>query len=409
MDKQQNRSRMWKNAAEKVTHVDFWPPAMDIEVTSYCNYACRMCPHALTGNRVARHLRMPVLRAMERYLPYCRKISLQGDGEPFLNPEIQEIISFLRQYDIQLMTTTNLSLLDDRLARLVGQAFQTITISCDGCTAPVYESIRQNGSFANFVENLDRFQHYAREVTVIMNCVLMRQNIHQAADMVHFAAAHGIRELVFSALLTDADLKNEADSLQNYPALTTHYLQQAQQAAWRENVHLTISWDWEHSPCSPEAVHAEQLRAEQADSSCAFTAQERDAFIKRYLALKQIETPTEIPAGRYHCEGICQNLFGKTFLDTDGNVTVCCFGKLHPIGNVLQTDFAEIWNGPLYQQLRQCFFTGQLPNFCIGCKYSIAAQTAERNEYPFRILDMDEAYIQDKAFWNNRQGGKDAP
>ena len=404
--KRQNRETMWKNAEEGAKRAAFWPPAMDIEVTSFCNFACRMCPHAITGNRAARHLKFSVLEAMKPYFPYCRKVSLQGDGEPFLNPEIREIIRFLKGFCIQLMTTTNLSVMDEELAVLAGSSFDTITISCDGCTAEVYEKIRKNGNFERFVKNLDLFMAHAGNVRVILNCVLMRQNICQAPEIVRFAAAHGIKQVVFSDLLTDQDLKNQGDSLELYPALAAKYLEEAEAAAREAGVSLSIGWDYKKEARSfaEEAISKEEAQARREDEAVSFTEEERAAFIRRYQKSRTVDKGRDYPAGQYHCEGICSNLYGMTYLDVDGNVTMCCFGKLSPVGNVLEEDFAKIWNGPVYQECRKKFFQGELPDFYIGCKYAAAAQRDSHLEYPFRILDMDSDFEKDTAFWENRKG-----
>ena len=137
--KNRNRQLMILNAEEKKSIVSFWPEMYDIEVTSYCNFKCRMCPHALLGNRIAKHLNPEVIERMKKYLKYAKKVALQGDGEPFLNPDIKEIICVLHESGVRLNTTTNLSVMDRELAELINKAFDVVTVSCDACEKELYE------------------------------------------------------------------------------------------------------------------------------------------------------------------------------------------------------------------------------------------------------------------------------
>ena len=53
MEKQRNQQSLQKDLQEKNTVVSFLPKDIDIEITSFCNYRCAMCPHALAGNTQA--------------------------------------------------------------------------------------------------------------------------------------------------------------------------------------------------------------------------------------------------------------------------------------------------------------------------------------------------------------------
>ena len=108
-----------KNAEEKKAYVDFYPHAIDFEVTSFCNFECGMCPHSIVKNRLARHMNLNILERMEPYLKHCSRVALQGDGEPFLNPDIFRIISFFEQRGIRLTTTTNLSVMNTEIADVI--------------------------------------------------------------------------------------------------------------------------------------------------------------------------------------------------------------------------------------------------------------------------------------------------
>lgn len=400
-----NQELIWKSAEEKKVVVDFWPEALDIEVTSFCNLRCRMCPHTLLENKAAHHLNPQVIERLQPYLRYCRKVALQGDGEPFLNPHIEKIITDLSAAGVKLYTTTNLSIMNERLAKLINEAFDVVTISCDSCEKRLYELIRVNGSFDTFCSNLKLLKKHVTKPTLIMNCVMMRQNVHLAEDMVQFAKDNHIDRLVFSALLTDKDLANQADSLEHYPGITEMYLSQAEAKAREIGLDLQILWNYSlKSPCSLQQLQQEETRRQQCEDIRSFTKEEQAAFVKRYRNLKIKKTINSCGSEKYHCEGICGNLYGKSYIDAEGNVTLCCFGKIQTVGNILEQDFSDIWNGESYIAARNAFFSGNLPHFCVGCKYAISVQQEDSQPYPFRITDLDENFMKDEVFWENRVG-----
>ena len=122
-----SREKILEAYKNKKNTVDFYPYSVDVEVTTYCNFECRMCPHSILKNKIAKHMDMRILDAIEPWIQNVKKVSLQGDGEPFLNPQLGEIIEYFERNGIRLSTTTNLSLFDEEKAKLM-QNFDTITI-----------------------------------------------------------------------------------------------------------------------------------------------------------------------------------------------------------------------------------------------------------------------------------------
>lgn len=394
-----SREKILEAYKNKKNTVDFYPYSVDVEVTTYCNFECRMCPHSMLKNKIAKHMDMRILDAIEPWIQNVKKVSLQGDGEPFLNPQLGEIIEYFERNGIRLSTTTNLSLFDEEKAKLM-QNFDTITISCDGCEKEIYESIRQNGNFDKFCNNLRVFMKLIKKPNIIVNCVLMRQNISYAEKMVEFVNQYGIKNLIFSNLLTDVDLKNTQDSIESCGGYAYECIKAAQEKAEQLGVNLIVGWDFEDSKDEKqELIPCSRIATE-------YTNEELTNFIKRYNETKVIKRDIEYSAGKYHCEGVCSNLYEKTYIDVDGNVTICCFGKTNPVGNVLEESFQHIWNGKIYSDCRKSFFRGLLPDFCIGCKFALSVVNGANQPYDFKIIDVDEEFTKNEAFWENRMGSE---
>lgn len=67
----------------------------------------------------------------------------------------------------------------------------------------------------------------------------------------------------------------------------------------------------------------------------------------------------------------CTEIFNKCSILADGTIVPCCMdveGRL-PLGNILETNFDEIWNGELYNRLRTHHINNTVPEniICYGC------------------------------------------
>lgn len=92
------RSRCWN-----------WPINMQVELTSYCNLRCLVCPVG-TGDLKREAVAIDVGsfdRLMQEVGPYLLTLSLWAWGEPLLHPELASILSIARKYPAAILLSTN--------------------------------------------------------------------------------------------------------------------------------------------------------------------------------------------------------------------------------------------------------------------------------------------------------------
>ncbi len=97
------------NLAYRRLHPWSWPLHMQIELTSYCNLACPVCP---TGRdeleRDAKAMDVGMFeKLMEEVGPYLLTASLWAWGEPLLHKRLEEILRIAARYPVATLLSTN--------------------------------------------------------------------------------------------------------------------------------------------------------------------------------------------------------------------------------------------------------------------------------------------------------------
>jgi radical SAM protein with 4Fe4S-binding SPASM domain len=92
-----------------------------------------------------------------------------------------------------------------------------------------------------------------------------------------------------------------------------------------------------------------------------------------YIRSNGMEVVKKNAVGSKTGTGFCTMPFDEMVIENNGNVTVCCYditGELN-MGNVLETDFLDIWNGQKYRELRKAIASfgllAELPDTCKKC------------------------------------------
>ncbi len=69
---------------------------------------------------------------------------------------------------------------------------------------------------------------------------------------------------------------------------------------------------------------------------------------------------------------MCDWLSEYAYFDLKGNLAVCCSKYYITMGNISDySNFNALWNSPQYKAMRECFFRGEIPSLCQGCRYIV--------------------------------------
>ncbi|MBL8842783.1 MAG: radical SAM protein [Planctomycetes bacterium] len=176
-----------------------WPAMMEFTLSNTCNFECVMCYGELSSSiRGHREGLPPLPRVYDdrffadlgKYLPHLRRAKFFG-GEPFLAQENFRVFEMMIALGLQTQchVTTNGSIWNDRVLRVLDHLPTSISISLDGATAATFESIRVNGKFDQVMRNARRFREHCRQrgTSFSITCCLMRQNWREFGQMLLIA------------------------------------------------------------------------------------------------------------------------------------------------------------------------------------------------------------------------------
>lgn len=182
---------------------------INIETTSYCNAQCVICPHK-SMKRKQGHMAESMWR---KILTDCgnqvHHIHYHLNGEPLLNPDLPEIISFGRQMNshAEHCFYTNGSLLGKRVAEILNARAvpDKIMISFDGGTKESYEFHRKGLVFEEVIASIREFikikeQAKSKKPVIHPLMVITKENEHTIPQFRELFRQIGIpeKDLIFS-------------------------------------------------------------------------------------------------------------------------------------------------------------------------------------------------------------------
>jgi len=170
------------------------PLKLFFDPTHACNSRCIHCynnsgkasPHEITLQEVTKI-------AQQLYQHGICQVSIAG-GEPFLVPQVFDMIKIFETYNISVSITTNgILLTEDRVRQLLECSVKGLTISIDGVTRETYHHYRGVDAFEKVCENISLLkQQFPGELS--MRFSVMKGN-GSPAEVVAFAVAQGFETL----------------------------------------------------------------------------------------------------------------------------------------------------------------------------------------------------------------------
>ena len=348
------------------------PDYIQIETTSFCNARCIMCSHYPNGNHGAQHLGGETYQCLADVLAVSHTVSLNGMGEPFCNPHCPDLIDGYASQGNKVVTNTNLSVLTDRIIECINRNFEWLEISCDGATKETYESIRRGLSFDRFYTNLMTLKERCPDVRRHIASVVMRQNVREMPALVELAHEAGASIITFLTLNANIIIGNDADRMVHYPRVLAYYSARALERGRELGIPVIVPNEGEVNRGLTERDIAGELASMDAlplyKSASEELAMRRTAQVVNDYLSNHDEIQRDTVASNVRCSGICDWLLTSSYVDLEGNAAMCCRNQSFHLGNVCdEGNFFSVWNGSFARKLRSIFYSGYLPESCLGC------------------------------------------
>ena len=288
------------------------PMSVSIEPTTACNLGCPECPSGLKMfSRKTGNVRADDYRGwIDELSKHVIHLNLYFQGEPFIHPEIFELVKIAHERKIFTSTSTNGHFLTPENARqTIESGLDRIIISIDGVTQDVYEQYRVHGKLDKVLEGTRNLVHArttlkSRTPQIIFQFLVVAPNEHQVQDVVHLASEIGVDEVRFKTAQV-------YDFINGNPLIPS------------------------------DERYSRYVRG--ADG----TYQVKNAL-----------------------DNQCWRMWSGCVITWNGRVVPCCFDKdaTHELGVIGERSFVEIWNGPAYVNFRKALMNSRADiDICSNC------------------------------------------
>ena len=288
------------------------PISISIEPTTSCNLRCPECPSGLRSfSRPTGVMEITTFQKIidELHEPLMYLI-LYFQGEPYLNPQFLDLVSYANDKKIYTATSTNAHYLSYENAReTVKSGLSRIIISMDGTDQESYETYRIGGKLEKVIAGIENLVKAKKEIKshapyIILQFLLFKHNTHQIPEVTKLARKLGVDKLEFKTAQV---------------------------------------YDFEKG--------SELIPTEEKYSRYQLNV--NDKFnIKNNLLNK------------------CWKMWHSCVMTWDGDIVPCCFDKdaKYTMGNIKQQSFKEIWNGDSYLDFRTRLFENRKEiDICKNC------------------------------------------
>ncbi len=145
--------------------LDDYPPYVQIEPSSVCNFRCVFCYQTdesfnRKSNGYMGTMGLDLFKSIiDKIEDRIEFLSLSSRGEPFLCKDIDKMLEYCVGKFLNLKINTNASLLTEKHAHsILSGAVQTLVFSADAAEEPLYSQLRVNGKLDKTVKNIEMFK-----------------------------------------------------------------------------------------------------------------------------------------------------------------------------------------------------------------------------------------------------------
>jgi hypothetical protein len=227
--------------------LDKYPPYLQIEPTSVCNFRCVFCfetdpTFTDKSQGYMGQMTLDLFKCIiDQAVGNVEFISLASRGEPLICKDIIPMLEYTRGKFLNLKINTNASLLDEaKCHAILKGGVRTVVFSADAAVEPLYSKLRVNGNLSVVLRNIERFQkirqtHYP-DLSVITRVSGVKFSDEQDIDSMQTVWGGLVDQVAFVQY-------NPWENVYNQPA---NDLTKPCSDLWRR---MFVWWDGKSNPC----------------------------------------------------------------------------------------------------------------------------------------------------------------
>ncbi|MEI7437299.1 MAG: radical SAM protein [bacterium] len=312
------------------------PRHLIIEITSFCNLRCRMCPKTNNSVNTPENnvMAWDIFERLIPLLPRIESLDLTGVwGEAFLHPKLYvDMLKTIKAHGSDVYTISNGTLITDDLARqLVEHDLNKLIVSLDAATPETYSVIRPPGRFEDVLKGLGFIDAWKKKLgrtqpRLELAFVGMKSNIEEFPRVIELAHDLGVEQVCLQAMGEYPGLENESIAT-HFKSLGRRVFEEGQRRGRELGVSVVLQ--------PPDQFEDDRKEHNVLDD-------------------------------RRDYEKQCYDLWNKALVAATGNVLPCCASPVS-MGNLRNSSFEQIWRGAAFTGLRRQFLGGEVPEMCKQC------------------------------------------
>lgn len=145
--------------------LDDWPPCLQIEPASVCNFRCKFCYQSdeSFSSKGSGHMGIMSLDCFKKIVDQIEGkiefVTLASRGEPLLARDFIPMIEYTKGKFLSLKVNTNGSILTETQSHaMLASGVATLVFSADSADEALYKELRVNGDFKKTLKNIEIFR-----------------------------------------------------------------------------------------------------------------------------------------------------------------------------------------------------------------------------------------------------------
>jgi sulfatase maturation enzyme AslB (radical SAM superfamily) len=151
--------------------IDEYPPCVQIEPVSVCNFRCVFCyqsDDSFSKKKFGHMGRMDLglfKETVDELEGNVEAITLASRGEPLLHKNIEEMLEYMNGKFLAIKINSNASLLTEKLVHtILSNDVQTMVFSIDAADKDLYEKLRVRGNFETTLKNVRNYHKIKNDI-----------------------------------------------------------------------------------------------------------------------------------------------------------------------------------------------------------------------------------------------------